>query len=180
MTEPKKRGRPRKGEIRADRNPDGPPIRSTARSDLARTEKALRLVYGAVLPRMHSGRIVGPFMARQSWQKAFVLNHAVFVQLAKELGESWMKLVRDAEAAQDDGRRVERRHMEDAAEEILAVVTAMPRPWQEVVVRRAAGMSWRQIGETLPDRVLFSMEDDYEAALRRVWEQAGDVVRRLI
>jgi hypothetical protein len=119
-------------------------------------------------------------MARQSWQKAFVLNHAVFVQLAKELGESWMKLVRDAEAAHDDGRRVERRHMEDAAEEIAAVVAAMPRPWQEVVVRRAAGMSWRQIIEALPDRVQFSMEDDYEAALRRVWDQAGDVVRRLI
>lgn len=164
--------------IRADRDPDRPP-RAAPDDPLRRTEKALRLVYGVVLPRMHSERIVGPGMARASWQRQFVLNHAVFQQLATELGESWMDLVRAADK-NDDARRVERRHMEDAAEEIVAVVNALLPPLKEVVVRRAAGMNWKAIAEALPHRAFFSMQDDHAAGLRRVWDKAGDAVRRLI
>ncbi|MBY5889084.1 hypothetical protein HFN49_23135 [Rhizobium leguminosarum] len=165
--------------IRADRDPDRP-ARITPDDPLRRTEKALRLVYGVVLPRMHSERIVGPGMARASWQRQFVLNHAVFQQLAAELGEAWMDLVRDADKTDANARRVERRHMEDAAEEIVAVVNALLPPLREVVVRRAAGMNWKAIAEALPHRAFFSMQDDHAAALRRVWDKAGDAVRRLI
>ncbi|WP_245490058.1 hypothetical protein [Rhizobium ruizarguesonis] len=108
------------------------------------------------------------------------MNHAVFQQLATELGESWMDLVRDADKTDANARRVERRHMEDAAEEIVAVVNALLPPLREVVVRRAAGMNWKAIAEALPHRAFFSMQDDHAAALRRVWDKAGDVVRRLI
>lgn len=102
------------GGIRADRDPDRAP-RITPDDPLRRTEKALRLVYGVVLPRMHGERIVGPGLARASWQRQFVLNHAVFQQLAAELGVAWMDLVRDADKSDANARRVERRHMEDAA-----------------------------------------------------------------
>ncbi|MBB2674695.1 UNVERIFIED_ORG: hypothetical protein GGE44_004273 [Rhizobium esperanzae] len=129
---------------------------------------------------MHSERIVGPGLARASWQKQFVLNHAVFQQLAAELGEDWMKLVRDADKDDANARRVERRHMEDAAEEIVAVVDALLQPLREVVVRRAAGMNWKAIAEALPHRAFFSIQDDHAAALRRVWDKAGDAVRRLL
>lgn len=172
------RGRP-PSRIRADRNPDRPP-RVTPDDPLRRTEKALRLVYGVVLPRMHSERIVGPGMARASWQRQFVLNHAVFQQLAAELGEHWMNLVRDADKNDANARRVERRHMEDAAEEIVAVVEVLLQPLREVVVRRAAGMNWKAIAEALPHRAFFSIQDDHASALRRVWDKAGDSVRRLI
>ncbi|MBX4889676.1 hypothetical protein [Rhizobium bangladeshense] len=165
--------------IRADRDPDRP-AEGTPDDPLRRTEKALRLVYGVVLPRMHSERIVGPGMARASWQKQFVLNHAVFRQLAAELGEDWMKLVRDADKADVNARRLERRHMEDAAEEIVAVVNALLPPLREVVVRRAAGMNWKAIAEALPHRAFFSIQDDHSAAMRRVWDKARDAVRRLI
>ncbi|PDT07864.1 hypothetical protein [Rhizobium sp. M1] len=172
------RDRPRI-RIRADRDPDRSP-RITPDDPLRRTEKALRLVYGVVLPRMHSERIVGPGMARASWQKQFVLNHTVFQQLAAELGEDWMKLVRDADKNDANARRVERRHMEDAAEEIVAVVNALLPPLREVVVRRAAGMNWKAVAEALPHRAFFSIQDDHATALRRVWDKAGDAVRRLI
>ncbi|MBC2803722.1 hypothetical protein GFL38_31305 [Rhizobium leguminosarum bv. viciae] len=43
-----------------------------------------------------------------------------------------------------------------------------------------SGMSWKAIAEALPHRAFFSMQDDHAAALRRVWDKAGDVVRRLI
>ncbi|MBB2818393.1 UNVERIFIED_ORG: hypothetical protein GGD59_001621 [Rhizobium esperanzae] len=172
------RGRP-PTRIRADRDPDRAP-RVTPDDPLRRTEKALRLVYGVVLPRMHSGRIVGPGMARASWQKQFILNHAVFQQLAAELGENWMKLVRDADKNDANARRVERRHMEDAAEEIVAVVNALLLPLREVVVRRAAGMKWKAIAEALPHRAFFSIQDDHATGLRRVWDKAGDSIRRLI
>ncbi|MET3754673.1 hypothetical protein ABID08_002030 [Rhizobium binae] len=43
------------------------------------------------------------------------MNHAVFQQLAAELGVAWMDLVRDADKSDANARRVERRHMEDAA-----------------------------------------------------------------
>lgn len=165
--------------ITADRAPDRSP-RATPDDPLRRTEKALRLVYGMVLPRMHSERIVGPGMARASWQKQFVLNHAVFQQLAAELGEDWMKLVRDADKNDANARRVERRHMEDAAEEIVAVVNALLLPLREVVVRRAAGMNWKAVAEALPHRAFFSIQDDHATALRRVWDKADDAVRRLI
>ncbi|MBB2699166.1 UNVERIFIED_ORG: hypothetical protein GGI66_003848 [Rhizobium esperanzae] len=119
-------------------------------------------------------------MARASWQKQFILNHAVFQQLATELGEDWMKLVRDADKNDVNARRVERRHMEDAAEEIVAVVNALLPPLREVVVRRAAGMNWKAIAEALPHRAFFSIQDDHTTALRRVWDKAADAVRRLI
>ena len=172
------RGRP-PSRIRADRDPERTP-RAASDDPLRRTEKALRLVYGVVLPRMHSERIVGPGLARANWQRQFVLNHAVFQQLAAELGENWMKLVHDADKSDANARRVERRHMEDAAEEVVAVVNALLPPLREVVVRRAAGMNWKAVAEALPHRAFFSMQDDHAIALRRVWDKAGDAVRRLI
>ncbi|WP_414815243.1 hypothetical protein [Rhizobium sp. IY2] len=119
-------------------------------------------------------------MARASWQRQFVLNHAVFQQLAAELGENWMKLVHDADKDDASARRVERRHMEEAAEEIVAVVNALLPPLREVVVRRAAGMNWKAVADALPHRAFFSMQDDHATALRRVWDKADDAVRRLI
>lgn len=76
-------------------------------------------------------------------------------------------------------RRIERHHREDAAE-ILDLVRRMPKPMQDVVVRRAAGMPWKDIGAALPDRVHFSLQDDWDAAVRRVWLEGGDCVRRLV
>jgi hypothetical protein len=70
--------------------------------------------------------------------------------------------------------------MEDAATELLDLVRRMPKPMQDVVIRRAAGMGWKAIGAALPDRVHFSLQDDWDAAVRRVWQECGDCVRRLV
>lgn len=176
----KKRGRDRSG-IRFDREADAPQkhLISPDTQEI-RTAKALQLVYRVILPRMHRC-LDGPRMARASYNAAFVLDLPVFRSLAKELGEAWTELVRNAEyAATPLGVRLERRHMEDAAEEIVAVVDKLPKPQREVVIRKAAGMSWKRIVRDLPNRAFFSMEDDYSAALGRIWVEAGDAVRRLI
>jgi hypothetical protein len=151
------------------------------KDDLRRTEKALRLVYGVILPRMNRTELAtGLGLARASYERAFVRNDAVFQQLAEELGEWWLHLVRAADETDARNRRVERRHMEDAATEILDIVRRMPKPMQDVVLRRAAGMSWRRIGEALSNRVHFSLQDDWDIAVRCLWQHGGDCVRRLI
>lgn len=169
----------KRNQIRVDRAPNAPFVQ-TPDDPLRRTEKALRLVYGVVLPRMHRNSLRGPGLARPGWQNAFVLNNAVFVQLAQELGESWMALVRNAEAPEYTARRVERRHMEDAAEEIVATVERLPKPLRDVTVRRAAGLSWRKICQALPKRAPFSIEDDWKHSCCRVWDESSEAVCRLI
>ncbi|MEZ0020001.1 hypothetical protein [Sinorhizobium fredii] len=152
-----------------------------SKENAARTEKALRLVYGVILPRMNRTELTaGLGLSRASYELAFVRNNAVFQQLAQELGEWWLNLVRAADETDAGNRRIERRHMEDAATEILDLVRRMPKPVQDVVVRRAVGMGWKSIGVALPDRVHFSLQDDWDAAVRRVWYGCGDCVRRLV
>lgn len=152
-----------------------------SKENAARTEKALRLVYGVILPRMNRTELTaGLGLARASYELAFVRNNAVFQQLAAELGEWWERLVQDADRTGDEVRRIEWRHMEDAAVEILDLVRRMQKPVQDVVVRRAAGMPWRNIFAALPQRAPFSLQDDWDAAVRRVWHERGDCVRRLV
>lgn len=141
----------------------------------------MRLVYGVILPRMNRVELAtGLGMARASYELAFVRHNAVFQQLAEELGEWWLNMVHAADETHASNRRIERRHMEDAATEILDLVRRLPKPMQDVVVRRAAGMPWKKIGAALPNRVHFSLQDDWDGAVRRVWQERGDCVRRLI
>ncbi len=77
-------------------------------------------------------------------------------------------------------RRVERRHMEDAAEEIVNLIQRLPTPLREVAVRRASGLSWRKICEALPDRAQFSLEDDWSRVLWLINKEAADTVKRLV
>jgi hypothetical protein len=151
------------------------------KDDLRRTEKASPLVYGVILPRMNRTELAtGLGLARASYERAFVRNDAVFQQLAEELGEWWLNLVRAADETDAGNRRIDRSHMEDAATDILDIVRRMPKPMQDVVARRAAGMGWKAIGEALSNRVHFSLQDDWDAGVRRVWQKRGDCVRRLV
>ncbi len=104
-----------------------------------------------------------------------------FFAIAAELGEWWERTILDAEMASvSDWHRIEREHLEDAAMEMIGAVRAMPPPIQDVVVRRASGMSWTALQKELPDRAYFSLTDDWASAVRVIWDRHGDIVRRLI
>jgi len=108
-------------------------------------------------------------------------NHEFYLDLAAELGEDWVKLVRELEdhSVSDGWRRVERQHMEEAATDILSSLRRLPRPVRDVVYRRAAGVSWRRISADLPGRAYFSLTDDWTSALRWLCREHGELVRRL-
>ncbi len=149
------------------------------KQDLARTEKALRLVYGVLVPRMNY-RETRLGYARAQHERLFVRTEAIFRQMEKELGEDWRQLLAACEKDADAGLRLERRHMEDAAEEILAVINKLLPPVQDVIVRRAMGMSWWRIFAALPERAKFSLTDDHAAGLQKIWIDGQDAVRRLV
>lgn len=114
--------------------------------------------------------------------RACVRNHAFFVAMAEELGEWWMRTIADAELGSvSDWRRIERSHMEDAAEELLRAIVDMPAPLREVLVQRAAyGKSWRDVSSALPHRVYFSVVEDWHRALSWLWDRHGDLIRRIV
>lgn len=113
--------------------------------------------------------------------KACVRNHDFFIAMAEELGEWWVRTIADAElASESDWRRIDRYHMEDAATELATAVRGLPQPIREVVQRRSSGQSWKTISRELPDRVYWSITEDWGTGLRLVWTRYGDLVRRLV
>ncbi|WP_018239458.1 hypothetical protein [Ensifer sp. BR816] len=76
-------------------------------------------------------------------------------------------------------RRIERHHREDAAE-ILDLVRRMPKPMQDVVVRRAAGnaLEERRHGAARPGPLLASGRLGRRRSSRLAG--GGDSVRRLV
>jgi hypothetical protein len=101
-------------------------------------------------------------------------------QLCIELGEYWYRLAQyNAASSGSDWKRHERRHRDEAAQELMQVVLGMPQPWREVVILRAMGCNWREMARRLPHRAQFSMLDDWRAALRLLGERHDDLVRRI-
>jgi hypothetical protein len=106
----------------------------------------------------------------------------VLEQIAIELGEPLCKVaMANQKSSESDWRRVERRHMYDAAAELIDyVASAVPPGQREVLILRAYGNGWREVARMLPGRVYYSLADDWRAGLMFVWKNRGDVVRRLI
>jgi len=134
----------------------------------SKTEVVLRLVYRDILPNILSFHIDPRLrLKRPSYETGLTRSHEFMILLAAELGDWWERLVEDNEKSSvSDWNRIERRHMEDAAIELVEIVRAMPAPMREVVERRATGMSWKAICADLPARVYFSIVQDWESGLR--------------
>lgn len=142
------------------------------------------MVFRVVLPRLARSAEAIPRVldyARPASARSCVRNHDFYVAMAAELGEDWVRLVRELEdhSVSETWRRVEREHMEDAATEILSSVRRLSPPVRDVVCRRAVGYSWRRISAELPHRAYFSLTDDWNGALRWLVREHGDLVRRL-
>ncbi len=149
--------------------------------DDGRTERALKLLYSVVLPRLlrrHAETQLG--YARPFYIREFGRSQRFFEQMAGEMGDWWWRLARASEAASDDGgRRIEWRHLEDAALELLDVVRTFPAPVRRVIEMRSSGLSWRRIVADLPDRVWFSVRDDWDFALSTLWLNHASLVARI-
>ena len=148
--------------------------------DSDKAETVLRLVYRTILPRIlasHVGAEVG--IKRPNYETGVSRSHQFMIQLSEELGAKWRELVEaNEESSVSDWRKIERRHMEDAALEVVAIVRELPKPVREVVELRASGMGWKAICEELPDRVYFSIIDDWKRALTIFNERHASLLLR--
>lgn len=140
-----------------------------------RVEKALAVVYRAILPQILSrtspGWGPGPLSTERNWE--------FFVQLGEELGEWALELARWQDPSGASIRRVERSHLEEAAGELVTVVRRMPTPVRTVVEARACHVSWRKISDEFPERAFFSMQEDWRRAVGTLGLDWEDVIRRL-
>ena len=120
-------------------------------------------------------------IARPSSAKACVRSHQLIAQMCSEISEHWWVLVQqNAQASGSDWKRTERRHQDDAAVELMLVVRDLSPPVRQVVELRATGMKWNAIAAALPQRVLFSLQEDWNAALKLITERHGDLVSRVV
>jgi len=140
------------------------------------TEKALRVVYSAILPNIVSrsspGWGPGPLSTERSWD--------FFVGLAEELGEWPQRLADGQDHTGASVRRVERAHREEAAGELVTLVRRMPTPVRVIVECRSCGTSWRRITKEFPDRAYFSIMEDWRRAVATLGLEYHDLVRRII
>lgn len=79
-------------------------------------------------------------------------------------------------------RRIVREHLEEAAVELADYVQRLPAPLRTVVELKSSGLSWKQVmrNPRMKDRVYWSVMDDWNTAIRLIWSNRGDLVRRLI
>lgn len=66
-----------------------------------------------------------------------------------------------------------------ASEEVLAVVRSLPAPMKQVTEARSEGLSWRKIRRLFPDRMLFSMQDDFFQSLQIIQARAKESLHYL-
>lgn len=61
-----------------------------------------------------------------------------------------------------------------ASETILEVVRALPDSRRILLLQRGSGLSWRKIQQRHPERVMFSMKEDYREGLLLVAKTSAD------
>lgn len=99
-----------------------------------------------------------------NYGRLFIRDRWTLFSIARELGCTVADIVAppDEQSRTSDAPRWN--ELVDAAESILAIVNARPAHVRQILVYRAGGLRWRQIEALLPGRVMFSIQEDYEAA----------------
>jgi hypothetical protein len=157
--------------------------RSPETEALQRTATALRLVYSSLLPRIASSRDLDSGrlgFAAPSYNRCCVQNAEWFIALAADIGGRWYELMEDCTKSEPNVRRIVREYQDEAALELAAFVGRLPVPIRQVLELKSSGLSWKRVMEALPGRAYFSVMDDWNVALGRVWAERDDLVRRLI
>jgi hypothetical protein len=104
--------------------------------------------------------------------------------MAEELGEWYERIIRDNEKASvggmDEWRRIERRHLDDAATDLMTEVSRLVAPVRLVVMMRASGAKWRDIYTASgKNRPFFSLKDDWRSGVLKLCSTAAEPITRL-
>jgi hypothetical protein len=138
---------------------------------LREADEALRLATIVELAdgRRRIGHNLG--FALINYGRLFVRDYWTLFAIARELDCGVGDLVSPPDRAE---KRSKWDELTRASEAVLAVVRTLPDPLRWICERRASGQSWRKIARSRPDRLLFSMQDDYEESLGILLIRAGE------
>jgi hypothetical protein len=99
-----------------------------------------------------------------NYGRLFIRDRWTLFSIARELGCQVSEILSAPDDKRSSGDAPRWSELVSAAESILSVVNARPAHVRMILVHRAGGKSWRQIEALLPGRVMFSIQEDYEAA----------------
>jgi len=142
--------------------------------DLNQAEEALRL---ATIIEMADGRRrIGMNLGFSliNYGRLFVRDYWTLFAIAREVDCDVSDLL-----PRDDEKRQKRQkwsELTQASEEILAKVRTLPAPLRSVAEARAKGEGWRKIARRWPNRVLWSMQEDFAAALEILLRSSSDSI----
>jgi len=137
-------------------------------------EEALRL---ATIIEMADGRRrIGMNLGFSliNYGRLFVRDYWTLFAIAREVDCDVSDLL-----PRDDEKRQKRQkwsELTQASEEILAKVRTLPAPLRSVAEARAKGEGWRKIARRWPDRVLWSMQEDFARSLESLLRDCGDSI----
>jgi hypothetical protein len=115
--------------------------------------------------------------AQLDYGRLFVRDRWTLFAIAREIGCSVEDLLEPPQPSPES--RVAWRDIVDASEKIMGAARSLPDQLKLVTLLRAGGLGWRKIGKALPGRALFSLADDYERGIRRIWVLAQREVRMM-
>ena len=139
-------------------------------------EEALRLA--TILELADGRRKIGQNLgfALINYGRLFLRDKWTLFAIARELDCEVGDLLPRVDQAE---KRLKWNELTRASEAILLVVRALPAPLRSVAEARARGDSWRKIKKSRPDRLLFSMQEDFGKVLEIVLAEAKDSVEFL-
>lgn len=109
-------------------------------------------------------------LAREMSQITTLSEDLLFRQMVEERNDAWMK--------NPGGEDL--RFFRDASERLLSLLTRVPERSRKALVMRMHRKSWRDVARAQPDRILFSLRDDYNSDLSRFFSTFGHAVRVLL
>lgn len=113
--------------------------------------------------------------AQLDYGRLFIRDKWTLFAIAREIGCSVEDLLEPPRPANDS--QVTWTQIVDASESLMSAARSLREPIKRVVLLRACGMGWRNIGKALPGRTLFSLADDYEEGIRKIWILASHECR---
>ena len=142
--------------------------------DTRQAEEALRL---ATIIEMADGRRrIGQNLGFSliNYGRLFVRDYWTLFAIAREIDCEMSDLLpRDDEKRQ---KRLKWSELTRASEIILAKVRTLPAPLRSVAEARAKGEGWRKIARRWPDRVLWSMQEDFARVLEILLKESADSI----
>jgi hypothetical protein len=115
--------------------------------------------------------------AQLDYGRLFVRDRWTLFAIARELGCSVEDLLEPPQPAND--HRIVWGDIVSASESLMSAARSLRDPIRQVVLLRACGLGWRKIGIALPGRTPFSLADDYEEGIRKIWILASHECRTL-